>query len=91
MELAKKQTATQSQKLMVFVLTMALYGLATLFTELIPSFQVGVVEFSVASVSYTHLDVYKRQDRDTAQDDGDPCHIKGKRTKPQQAAHNGYA
>ena len=47
MELAKKQTATQSQKLMVFVLTMALYGLATLFTELIPSFQVGIVEFSV--------------------------------------------
>ncbi len=47
MELAKKQTATQSQKLMVFVLTMALYGLATLFTELIPKFQVGVVEFSV--------------------------------------------
>ena len=32
---------------MVFVLTMALYGLATLFTELIPKFQVGVVEFSV--------------------------------------------
>ncbi len=29
MELAKKQPATQSQKLMVFVLTMALYGLAT--------------------------------------------------------------
>ena len=44
MELAKKQTATQSQKLMVFVLTMALYGLATLFTELIPSFQVGVAK-----------------------------------------------
>ena len=47
MELTKRQTATQSQKLMVFVLTMALYGLATLFTELIPHFQVGVVEFSV--------------------------------------------
>lgn len=43
----KKQTATQSQKLMVFVLTMSLYGLATLFTELIPKFQVGIVEFSV--------------------------------------------
>ncbi len=42
-----KQSATQSQKLMVFVLTMALYGIATLFTELIPKFQVGVVEFSV--------------------------------------------
>ena len=38
---------TQSQKMMVFVLSMSLYGLATLFTELIPSFQVGVVEFSV--------------------------------------------
>ena len=47
MELAGKQTASQSQKLMIFVLTMALYGLATLFTELIPSFQVGIVEFSV--------------------------------------------
>lgn len=47
MELSKKQTATQSQKLMVFVLTMALYGLATLFTELIPSFPAGIVEFSV--------------------------------------------
>ena len=42
-----KQTATQSQKLMIFVLSMSLYGLATLFTELIPSVQVGVVELSV--------------------------------------------
>lgn len=42
-----KQTATQPQKLMIFVLTMSLYGLATLFTELIPHFQVGIVEFSV--------------------------------------------
>lgn len=43
----QKTSANQSQKLMVFVLSMALYGLATLFTELIPSFQVGLVEFSV--------------------------------------------
>lgn len=43
----KTQRLTQSQKLMVFVLTMSLYGLATLFTELIPSFQAGIVEFSV--------------------------------------------
>lgn len=43
----QKQTISQSQKLMVFVLTMSLYGLATLFTELIPKFQVGIVEFSV--------------------------------------------
>ena len=38
---------TQSQKLMTFVLSMSLYGLATLISELIPSVQVGVVEFSV--------------------------------------------
>ncbi len=47
METTKREAATQSQKLMVFVLTMALYGLATLLTELIPSFQAGIVEFSV--------------------------------------------
>ena len=47
MELTKRQTAAQSQKLMVFVLSMTLYGLATLCTELIPKFQVGLVEFSV--------------------------------------------
>ena len=47
MSIAQKQTATQSQKLMIFVLSMSLYGLATLFTELIPKFQVGLVEFSV--------------------------------------------
>ena len=45
MESVNKQTASQSQKRMVFVLTMALYGLATLFSELIPKFQVGIVEF----------------------------------------------
>ena len=42
-----KTSVSQSQKLMVFVLSMSLYGLATLFTELIPKFQVGIVEFSV--------------------------------------------
>ena len=47
MQTAKNAAATQSQKLMIFVLTMSLYGLASLFTELIPKFQVGLVEFSV--------------------------------------------
>lgn len=47
MDMMKKQTISQSQKLMVFVLTMSLYGLATLFTELIPKFQIGIVELSV--------------------------------------------
>ncbi len=40
-------TTTQSHKLMVFVLSMSLYGLATLVSELIPSVQVGIVELSV--------------------------------------------
>ncbi len=43
----QKQSTNQSQKLMVFVLSMALYGLASLFTELIPKFQIGIVELSV--------------------------------------------
>jgi len=47
MSSVQSKSAAQSQKLMVFVLTMSLYGLATLFTELIPKFQVGLVEFSV--------------------------------------------
>lgn len=47
MNQVKKSNVTQSQNMMVFVLTMSLYGLATLFTELIPKFQVGIIEFSV--------------------------------------------
>lgn len=47
MNTATKNAAAQSQKLMVFVLSMSLYGLASLFTELIPKFQIGLVEFSV--------------------------------------------
>ena len=40
-------SAAQSHKLMIFVLSMSLYGLATLVSELIPSVQMGIVEFSV--------------------------------------------
>ena len=47
MSTMQERTMNQSPKMMVFVLSMALYGLATLFTELIPKFQVGIVEFSV--------------------------------------------
>jgi hypothetical protein len=47
MSMIQKKNMTQAQKLMVFVLTMSIYGIATMFTELIPEFQVGVVEFSV--------------------------------------------
>lgn len=47
MSVKKNSGISQPQKLMIFVLTMSLYGLATLMTELIPKFQVGIVEFSV--------------------------------------------
>lgn len=47
MSVKNSSPINSSQKLMIFVLTMSLYGLATLITELIPKFQVGIVEFSV--------------------------------------------
>jgi hypothetical protein len=37
----------QSQKLMIFILTMSLYGMSTLFTELIPKVQLGIIELSI--------------------------------------------
>ncbi len=42
-----KTQTNSSQKMMIFVLTMSLYGLATLFSELIPEFHIGIVELSV--------------------------------------------
>lgn len=47
MSVENRSEMNASHKLMIFVLSMSLYGLATLFTELIPKFQVGIVEFSV--------------------------------------------
>ncbi len=46
-KIGNERGITSSQKLMIFVLSMSIYGLATLFTELLPKFYVGVVEFSV--------------------------------------------
>lgn len=46
---------SQSKKMMVFVLSMSLYGLATLFTELIPSIHLGVIEFSVEYFAFIPL------------------------------------
>ena len=64
MSTINKQSANQSQKLMVFVLTMALYGLATLFTELIPKFQVGIAAFGGTAIQLllgTIVDILKVQ------------------------------
>ncbi|THV24514.1 cell division protein FtsQ [Glycomyces paridis] len=46
------QSLTSSQKLMVFVLSMTLFGLANIFTEVIPEFKLGPVELSVAYLAF---------------------------------------
>ncbi|MFV0559046.1 MAG: hypothetical protein ACK5MW_10525 [Enterococcus sp.] len=46
---------SQSKKMIVFVLSMSLYGVATLFTELIPSINLGVIELSVEYLAFMPL------------------------------------
>ena len=46
---------TQSQKMMVFILSMSLYGLSNMFTELIPSVQLGFIELSVEYFAFIPL------------------------------------
>ncbi|WP_030158833.1 hypothetical protein [Glycomyces sp. NRRL B-16210] len=46
------QSLTSSQKLMVFVLSMTLFGLANIFTEVLPEFKLGPVELSVAYLAF---------------------------------------
>lgn len=46
---------TQSQKMMVFILSMSLYGLSNMFTELIPSIQLGFIELSVEYFAFIPL------------------------------------
>lgn len=43
---------TSSQKLMVFVLSMTLFGLADILTEVVPEFQLGPIEISVAYFAF---------------------------------------
>jgi hypothetical protein len=43
----RKQKITQSQKMMLFILAMTVYGIACLFSELIPKFRIGVFELSI--------------------------------------------
>lgn len=53
--LKKRYTLTQSQKMMIFVLSMSLYGLSNMFTELIPSLQLGPIELSVEYFAFIPL------------------------------------
>ena len=54
-QLNSRYVLTQSQKMMVFILSMSLYGLSNMITELIPSVQFGPVEFSVEYFAFIPL------------------------------------
>ena len=43
-----KTEYTQSQKMMIFILAMSLNGLANLFTELLPEFEIGPIDISIS-------------------------------------------
>lgn len=53
--LKERYVLTQSQKMMVFILSMSLYGLSNMITELIPSFRLGPVELSVEYFAFIPL------------------------------------
>ncbi|WP_178024349.1 cell division protein FtsQ [uncultured Paenibacillus sp.] len=48
-------TLTSSQKMMIFALSMSLYGLSNMFTELIPEFRLGPIELSVEYFAFIPL------------------------------------
>ncbi|UOQ86726.1 cell division protein FtsQ [Gracilibacillus salinarum] len=53
--LNKRYTLTQSQKMMVFILSMSLYGLSNMITELVPSANLGPIEFSIEYFAFIPL------------------------------------
>lgn len=54
-KMTERYTLTSSQKMMVFVLSMSLYGLSNMFTELIPKLQLGPIELSVEYFAFIPL------------------------------------
>lgn len=46
-QLKKRYVLTEQQKMMVFILSMSLFGMATMVSELLPELKVGLVEFKV--------------------------------------------
>lgn len=52
---ARLYTLTSSQKMMIFVLSMSLYGLSNMFTELIPSLRLGPIELSIEYFAFIPL------------------------------------
>lgn len=54
-QLKERYTLTQSQKMMVFILSMSLYGLSNMITELVPSVNLGPIEFSIEYFAFIPL------------------------------------
>lgn len=50
--LPRPQDMTSAQKLMVFVLSMTLFGLANILTEVLPEIKIGPVELSVSYLAF---------------------------------------
>ncbi|WP_208589821.1 cell division protein FtsQ [Gracilibacillus suaedae] len=53
--LNQRYKLTQSQKMMVFILSMSLYGLSNMITELVPSAYLGPIEFSIEYFAFIPL------------------------------------
>lgn len=51
----RRYELTQSQKLMVFILSMSLYGISNMFSELIPELKLGPVELKVEYFAFIPL------------------------------------
>lgn len=51
----RRKDLSQAQKLMVFILSMSLFGIANIITEIVPEFQLGPVELSVSYFAFVPL------------------------------------
>ncbi|WP_226668853.1 cell division protein FtsQ [Metabacillus litoralis] len=54
-QINERYVLTQSQKMMVFILSMSLYGLSNMITELVPSVNLGPIEFSIEYFAFIPL------------------------------------
>ncbi|RDW16906.1 cell division protein FtsQ [Oceanobacillus arenosus] len=54
-QIQERYVLTSSQKMMVFILSMSLYGLSNMITELVPSAYLGPIEFSIEYFAFIPL------------------------------------
>ncbi|WP_087974699.1 cell division protein FtsQ [Oceanobacillus rekensis] len=54
-QIKERYVLTRSQKMMVFILSMSLYGLSNMITELVPSIYLGPIEFSIEYFAFIPL------------------------------------